>query len=175
MVRQTDWDRRGWGWCSVDREDRVSEGDHVLVFDYSDRVGADCNCQGCYTHGDLNSGRTLLLRVFREQTAIQKEEGKQGSVACVCGGGLGTDAAEEPRNATSVKSLYPGGRADFHNAIEPGLAVARARAAHSKGPGNAGVTGIGVVILQVPEQAEFFVVVVKLVAGVPAEFFRKPD
>jgi len=31
--QQTDWDRRGWEWCTVDREDRVSMGDHVLMFD----------------------------------------------------------------------------------------------------------------------------------------------
>ena len=34
IARQTGWDRRGWEWCTVDREDRVSIGDHVLMFDY---------------------------------------------------------------------------------------------------------------------------------------------
>ena len=31
---QTSWDRRGWTWCTVDSGDRVSAGDHVLMFDY---------------------------------------------------------------------------------------------------------------------------------------------
>jgi HKD family nuclease len=33
VAQQTSWDRRGWEWCTVDREDRVSMGDHVLMFD----------------------------------------------------------------------------------------------------------------------------------------------
>lgn len=34
VARQTDWDRRGWEWCTIDREDRVSVGDFVLLFEY---------------------------------------------------------------------------------------------------------------------------------------------
>lgn len=34
VAQQTDWDRRGWEWCTVDREDRVSIGDYVLLFEY---------------------------------------------------------------------------------------------------------------------------------------------
>ena len=39
IAQQTDWDRRGWDWCTVESEDRVSIGDHVLIFDYSNGVG----------------------------------------------------------------------------------------------------------------------------------------
>lgn len=33
VAQQTDWDRRGWDWCTVEREDRVSIGDRILMFD----------------------------------------------------------------------------------------------------------------------------------------------
>jgi len=38
IAQQTDWDRHGWSWCTVQREDRVSIGDHVLLFEYLNRA-----------------------------------------------------------------------------------------------------------------------------------------
>jgi hypothetical protein len=38
ISQQTNWDRRGWCWCTTDREDRVSEGDNILLFDYRNKV-----------------------------------------------------------------------------------------------------------------------------------------
>jgi hypothetical protein len=38
VAQQTDWDRRGWGWCTVEQEDRVSIGDHVLMLDLRNRT-----------------------------------------------------------------------------------------------------------------------------------------
>ena len=38
IEQQTDWDRRGWGWCTIQGEDRVSIGDRVLLFDYLNTV-----------------------------------------------------------------------------------------------------------------------------------------
>ena len=37
LEQQTNWDRNGWEWCTVDQVDYVSKGDYALIFDFRNK------------------------------------------------------------------------------------------------------------------------------------------